>query len=172
LTSQGGNSHGAPRALARTLGFLDLTLLGISASIGSGVFVLSGVVLKAAGPGVVIAFVIASFVVFLDALCYAELAGRFQVAGGAYMFTTKILGPRYGLLVGANIVFDSHVGNAAIARSFAGYVEHFVAGIPVRAFHNIRYVAPDECKLASDQWQRVLEIAELKLHTMCREHAV
>jgi amino acid permease len=76
--------------LARTLGAVDLTLIGIGASIGSGIFVLSGVALKEAGPGVAFSFVVAAFVCMLDALCYAELAARWPVSGGAYVFTKKV----------------------------------------------------------------------------------
>jgi len=76
--------------LERSLGALDLTLIGIGASIGSGIFVLSGVALKDAGPGVALSFMIAAAVCALDALCYAELASRWPSSGGAYLFTLKV----------------------------------------------------------------------------------
>jgi len=79
--------------LARTLGAFDLTLIGIGASIGSGIFVLSGVALKEAGPGVAFSFVFAASVCMLDALCYAELAARWPVSGGAYVFTREARKP-------------------------------------------------------------------------------
>ena len=76
--------------LPRSLGAFDLTLIGIGASIGSGIFVLSGVALEEAGPGVVVSFMVAAAVCVLSALCYAELSTRYPSSGGAYLFTRSI----------------------------------------------------------------------------------
>jgi amino acid transporter len=91
LLAPDGNISG--HELIKTLGALDLTLIGIGASIGSGIFVLSGVALKEAGPGVTISFLLAAGVCVLDALCYAELASRWPTSGGAFLFTKKVRGP-------------------------------------------------------------------------------
>jgi APA family basic amino acid/polyamine antiporter len=126
----GSASPAAPLRLKRTLGALDLTLIGIGASIGSGIFVLSGVALKEAGPGVWLSFVVAAAVCSLDALCYAELASRFPTSGGAYLFTKQVFGNPAALVVGLNLLFDYHIGAAAIARSFAGYLGNVLETLP------------------------------------------
>ena len=134
--------------LVRSLGALDLTLIGIGASIGSGIFVLSGVALQTAGPGVAFSFIIAAAVCALDALCYAELASRFPSSGGAYLFARHAFGNPVALCVAINLLFDYHIGAAAIARSFCGYLRNltgapsWVAAIPVSGIISLNVVAP------------------------------
>eukprot|EP00618_Florenciella_parvula_P014494 CAMPEP_0119520022 /NCGR_PEP_ID=MMETSP1344-20130328/36149_1 /TAXON_ID=236787 /ORGANISM="Florenciella parvula, Strain CCMP2471" /LENGTH=233 /DNA_ID=CAMNT_0007557865 /DNA_START=160 /DNA_END=857 /DNA_ORIENTATION=+ len=115
--------------LKRELGFLDLTLIGIGASVGSGIFVLTGVAAQSVGPGVVISFAIAAAISALNGLCFAELAGRYPYSGGAYLFTKRTFGTRASLVVGVNLLCDYHVGAAAIARSFAGYLYDLIIAI-------------------------------------------
>eukprot|EP00954_Amorphochlora_amoebiformis_P007752 601079-Amorphochlora_amoeboformis.AAC.2 len=71
--------------LFRSLGALDLVLMGVGGSIGAGIFVLTGIAARTAGPGVVISFAIAAVACIFNALCYAELASRFAVSGSAYL---------------------------------------------------------------------------------------
>ena len=72
-------------SLKRTLGALNLTLLGIGAIIGAGIFVLTGsAAAQYAGPGVVFSFIIAGFGCLFAGLCYAEFAAMIPVAGSAY----------------------------------------------------------------------------------------
>ena len=66
----------APPELQRRLGVFDLTLVGVGASIGAGIFVLTGISARKAGPAVVVSFLLAAAVCVLDALCYAELGSR------------------------------------------------------------------------------------------------
>jgi APA family basic amino acid/polyamine antiporter len=71
--------------LKRALGALDLTLLGIGAIVGAGIFVLTGVAAaKYAGPAIVLSFVVSGFACAMAALCYAEFAAMIPVAGSAY----------------------------------------------------------------------------------------
>jgi basic amino acid/polyamine antiporter, APA family len=92
----------------------------------------------------------------LDALCYAELASRFPTSGGAYLFTKNVFGNPIALVVGLNLLFDYHIGAAAIARSFAGYLSNVLAtvpdvhtdevewveAIPVDGFLSLNFIAP------------------------------
>ncbi|KAI8572400.1 hypothetical protein RHMOL_Rhmol01G0195600 [Rhododendron molle] len=109
--------------LVRRLGLFDLILLGIGASIGAGIFVVTGTVAHDAGPGVTISFVLAGASCVLNALCYAELASRFPaVVGGAYLYTYTAFNELTAFLVFAQLMLDYHIGAASIARSLASYV--------------------------------------------------
>ncbi|XP_028098029.1 cationic amino acid transporter 9, chloroplastic isoform X1 [Camellia sinensis] len=109
--------------LVRRLGLFDLILLGIGASIGAGIFVVTGTVAHDAGPGVTISFMLAGASCVLNALCYAELASRFPaVVGGAYLYTYTAFNELTAFLVFAQLMLDYHIGAASIARSLASYV--------------------------------------------------
>ncbi|XP_020085392.1 cationic amino acid transporter 9, chloroplastic [Ananas comosus] len=106
----------------RRLGLLELILLGIGASIGAGIFVVTGTVARDAGPGVTISFVLAGAACVLNALCYAELASRFPaVVGGAYLYTYAAFNELTAFLVFTQLMLDYHIGAASIARSLASY---------------------------------------------------
>ncbi|GAV82450.1 AA_permease_2 domain-containing protein/AA_permease_C domain-containing protein [Cephalotus follicularis] len=109
--------------LVRRLGLLDLILIGVGASIGAGIFVVTGTVARDAGPGVTISFVLAGASCVLNALCFAELASRIPaVVGGAYLYTYTAFNELTAFLVFAQLMLDYHIGAASIARSLAGYV--------------------------------------------------
>ena len=74
-------------SLHRSLGLVQLTLLGIGGVIGTGIFVLTAVGAQKAGPGLMLAFAIAGAVCIVAALCYAEIAAMIPVAGSAYTYT-------------------------------------------------------------------------------------
>ncbi|KAH6817761.1 cationic amino acid transporter 9 [Perilla frutescens var. frutescens] len=108
--------------LARRLGLFDLMLIGIGASIGAGIFVVTGTVARDAGPGVTISFIIAGASCILNALCYAELASRLPaVVGGAYMYTYSAFNELTAFLVFSQLMLDYHIGAASLARSLASY---------------------------------------------------
>ncbi|KAF9617510.1 hypothetical protein IFM89_036714 [Coptis chinensis] len=115
-------SHGR-ESLIRHLSLFDLILLGIGASIGAGIFVVTGTVARDAGPGVTISFVLAGAACVLNALCYAELASRFPaVVGGAYLYTYTAFNELTAFLVFTQLMLDYHIGAASIARSLASYL--------------------------------------------------
>ena len=80
------------KALKRSLGAFQLTLLGIGAVIGTGIFVLTAEAAQKAGPAMMISFVIAGFVCAVAALCYSELAAMVPVSGSAYTYTYAVMG--------------------------------------------------------------------------------
>ncbi|KAL4567214.1 hypothetical protein LXL04_022790 [Taraxacum kok-saghyz] len=123
--------------LVRRLGPFDLILLGIGASIGAGIFVVTGTVARDAGPGVTISFALAGASCVLNALCYAELASRFPaVVGGAYLYTYTAFNELTAFLVFTQMMLDYHIGAASIARSLASYVVNVFELIPFLK-HNI-----------------------------------
>ena len=109
-------------ALARKLGAVELTLLGIGASIGAGIFVLTGVAAKEAGPAVSASFGFAALSCVFNALCYSELSSRFPVSGSAYLYTYCTFGEFAAIISGVNLLMDYHVGAASIARALGGYI--------------------------------------------------
>src|ERR1700754_5179722 len=87
---QAEHAHGE---LKRSLGALNLVLLGIGCIIGTGIFVLTGrAAAQFAGPGIMISFVITGVLCALVALCYAELAAAIPVSGSAYSYSYASLG--------------------------------------------------------------------------------
>ncbi|KAL0007573.1 hypothetical protein SO802_009075 [Lithocarpus litseifolius] len=118
--------------LVRRLGLLDLVLIGVGASIGAGIFVVTGTVARDVGPGVTISFALAGAVCVLNALCYAELASRFPaLVGGAYMYTYTAFNELTAFLVFAQLMLDYHIGAASIARSLASYVVTILELFPI-----------------------------------------
>ena len=73
----------AKKSLHRSLGPFQLTMLGIGGIIGTGIFVLTAEAAQKAGPGMIVAFIIAGFVCAVAALCYAEMAAMVPVSGSA-----------------------------------------------------------------------------------------
>ncbi len=82
----------ARKPLHRSLGPVQLTLLGIGSVIGTGIFVLSAEAAQRAGPAMMLAFVIAAAVCVVAGLCYAELAAMVPVAGSAYTYSYATMG--------------------------------------------------------------------------------
>ena len=108
--------------LSRTLNKFDVTLVGVGASIGAGIFVVSGEAAKMAGPAVVLSFFIAAVVCVLNALCYAEMASRIPVSGSAYVYSMSVFGEFVAIITGLNLLFDYHIGAALIARNLVHYL--------------------------------------------------
>ena len=89
LRADAEHGHG----LKRTLGAMDLVLLGIGAIIGAGIFVLTGRAAAAnAGPGVALSFVVSGIASAFAGLCYAEMASMIPIAGSAYTYAHATMG--------------------------------------------------------------------------------
>ncbi|HWO98628.1 MAG TPA: amino acid permease, partial [Bacillus sp. (in: firmicutes)] len=93
-------------ALKRTLGTWDLTLLGLGAIIGTGIFVLTGTGAVTAGPGIMISFLISGLACALTALCYAEFATLVPVSGSVYTFAYATLGELIAWIIGWDLILE------------------------------------------------------------------
>jgi len=124
------------KALTRQLGPLQLTMLGIGAIIGTGIFVLTAEAGQKAGPGMMIAFVIAAIVCGLAALAYAELAAMIPVAGSAYTYTYGVLGEALAWVVGWALVLEYAIAAGAVSVGWSGYMNGLLtnAGYGLPAF--------------------------------------
>jgi basic amino acid/polyamine antiporter, APA family len=109
------------KGLQRSLGAIQLTLLGVGAVIGTGIFVLTAEAAQKAGPGMMMSFVIAGFVCAVAALCYAELAAMVPVAGSAYTYTYAVMGELLAWMVGWALILEYAVGSGAVAVGWSGY---------------------------------------------------
>lgn len=109
------------KGLHRSLGAFQLTMLGIGAVIGTGIFVLTAEAAQKAGPGMMISFVIAAFVCGVAALCYSELASMVPVAGSAYTYTYAVAGEILAWMVGWALILEYAIGASAVAVGWSGY---------------------------------------------------
>src|SRR6478672_5410609 len=115
------------RSLTRQLNAFDLTMLGIGAVIGTGIFVLTAVAANKAGPGMMYSFVIAGIVCALTALIYSEIAAMVPVSGSAYTYSYAVLGELIAWMVGWALILEYAVAAGAVAVGWSGYANGFLA---------------------------------------------
>lgn len=109
--------------LKKTLSSLDLTMLGIGAIIGTGIFVLTGQAAgKHAGPAVVISMVVAGIASAFAALCYSEFAASVPISGSAYAYGYGTLGEFIAWIIGWDLILEYAFGAATVAVGWSGYV--------------------------------------------------
>jgi basic amino acid/polyamine antiporter, APA family len=109
------------KSLTRTLGAVQLTLLGVGAIIGTGIFVLTSEAAQKAGPGMMWAFVIAAAVCAVAALCYSEIASMVPVSGSAYTYTYAVMGELLAWMVGWALILEYAVAASAVSVGWSGY---------------------------------------------------
>ncbi len=109
------------KSLHRSLGAFQLTMLGIGAIIGTGIFVLTAEAAQKAGPGMMWSFVIAGFVCAVAALCYSELASMVPVSGSAYTYTYAVMGELLAWMVGWALILEYAVAASAVCVGWSGY---------------------------------------------------
>ncbi|MEG3153921.1 amino acid permease [Sphingomonas sp. RB1R13] len=117
------------KGLHRSLGAFQLTMLGVGAVIGTGIFVLTSEAAQKAGPGMLLSFVIAGFVCAVAALCYSELASMVPVSGSAYTYTYAVMGELMAWMVGWALILEYAVGASAVAVGWSGYFVGFMGHI-------------------------------------------
>lgn len=110
------------KSLTRTLGAFQLTMLGIGAIIGTGIFVLTAEAATKAGPAMMISFVIAATVCGLAALCYSEMASMVPVSGSAYTYSYATMGELVAWVVGWALVLEYAIAAAAVSVGWSGYM--------------------------------------------------
>jgi basic amino acid/polyamine antiporter, APA family len=124
----GDAEHGG-KALRRTLTAMDLTLLGIGAIIGTGIFVLTGTAAaNQAGPGIVLSYVLAGLACGFAALCYAEFAAMIPISGSAYTYAYATLGEIFAWMIGWDLILEYAVGSMTVAVGWSGYFQRILAG--------------------------------------------
>ena len=130
------------KSLKRSLGPIQLTLLGIGAVIGTGIFVLTATAAQKAGPGMMISFIIAGIVCALAALCYSELASMVPVAGSAYTYSYAVMGELVAWLVGWALILEYALGASAVAVGWSGHITGFLDAVGLHLPHALTVGPP------------------------------
>jgi APA family basic amino acid/polyamine antiporter len=109
--------------LKKTLGAFDLIMIGIGCTIGTGIFVITGIAAaKYAGPGISLSYIVAAVACGFTALAYAELASMVPVSGSAYTYSYAVLGEFVAWLVGWGLVLEYGIGAATVSNGWSGYM--------------------------------------------------
>jgi len=146
-------------SLKRALGPVNLTMLGIGAIIGTGIFVLTGTVAaQNAGPAVVLSFVLAGVASVFAALCYAEFASLVPMAGSAYTYGYATLGEFFAWVIGWDLILEYALGAVTVAIGWSGYVVSFLADLGIHVPPQLSAAAGSELiEVAAGQWQVVTQ---------------
>ena len=110
------------KSLPRSLGAFQLTMLGIGAVIGTGIFVLTAEAAQKAGPGMMVSFIIAGLVCAVAALCYAEMSAMVPVSGSAYTYSYAVMGELIAWMVGWALILEYAVAAGAVSVGWSGYL--------------------------------------------------
>jgi basic amino acid/polyamine antiporter, APA family len=134
--------------LRRTLGPVNLVMLGIGAIIGAGLFVrTAAAIADRAGPSVVLAFVVAGIGCTFAGLCYAEFASMIPVAGSAYTYSYATMGEFVAWIIGWDLILEYAVGAATVSIAWSEYanrvLDWFGFRIPYQWSHSPFEVAHD-----------------------------
>ncbi len=119
ITLQRG-PHEGPE-LERRLSTFTLTMFGVGATVGTGVFFVLQEAVPEAGPGVILSFILAGVAAGLSAICYAELASAIPVSGSTYSFTYHSMGELMAMVIAACLLLEYGVSTAAVAVGWSGY---------------------------------------------------
>lgn len=116
--------------LKKCLGAFDLTLLGVGAIIGTGIFVLTGVAAATqAGPAVVLSFIVAGIACAFAALAYSELSASVGGCGSAYGYSYAAFGELIAWIIGWDLILEYGVAVAAVANGWSGYFNNALTAI-------------------------------------------
>ncbi len=127
----------AAGGLKKTLNAFDLIILGISAIIGAGIFVMIGSAVigtaerVGAGPALVISISLVAVACIFPALCYAEFASMIPVSGSAYIYTFATMGEFPAWMMGWVLMLEYAIGTIAVASSWTGYLIKLFEGFPM-----------------------------------------
>lgn len=130
--------------LKRTIGLFQLSMFGVGATIGTGIFFVLAQAVPVAGPAVIWSFVIAGTVAGLTAVCYAELAGAVPVSGSSYSYAYATLGELPAMGVAACLLLEYGVSGAAVAVGWSQYLNQLLDNL-------FGFTIPDALSQAPEQ---------------------
>ena len=113
-------------SLHRSLGIFSLTMIGVGATIGTGIFFTMVEAVPKAGPSVILSFLIAALTAGLTALCYSELAARIPASGSSYSFAYATVGEFAAFVVAACLLLEYGLAASATAIGWSDYLNNFL----------------------------------------------
>ncbi|KTD58181.1 amino acid permease [Legionella sainthelensi] len=127
-----GESFEEGPSLVKCLTAFDLTLLGIGAIIGAGIFVLTGIVAATdAGPAVIFSYILAGLACIFSALSYAELASSLGGCGSAYGYAYAGFGEIVAWIVGWDLLFEYTISVSAVSVGWSSYANDFFLALKI-----------------------------------------
>ncbi|WP_350224894.1 amino acid permease [Arthrobacter sp. fls2-241-R2A-200] len=141
------------------MGTFQLSMLGIGATVGTGIFIVFSQAVPVAGPAVIWSFVIAAVVAGLTALCYAEMASAIPASGSSYSYAYATLGEFPALAVGACLLLEYGVSGAAVAVGWSEYLN--------QALENVFGVRIPEALSSAPEAGGVVNLPAIALVAMC-----
>ena len=126
VASFSATGEDSQHALKRVLTVRDLTLMGVAAVIGGGIFTTIGSAAFNGGPGVILLFIITAITCGFTALCYAEFASRIPVAGSAYTYSYIAFGEVIAWIIGWALILEYAIGNIVVAISWSAYFNNIL----------------------------------------------
>ncbi|MFD2618549.1 amino acid permease [Terrilactibacillus laevilacticus] len=118
--------------LSKSLGAFDLTMLGVGAVIGTGIFVLTGIVAATdSGPGIILSFILSGIACVFAALCYAEFASIVPVSGSAYTYSYAAFGEVIAWILGWDLILEYGLASSVVASGWSGYFQGLLAGFGI-----------------------------------------
>ncbi|MES2115251.1 MAG: amino acid permease [Pseudomonadota bacterium] len=122
----GAGPERSAHGLGRTLGLFPLTMIGVGATIGTGIFFTLVEAVPKAGPSVILAFLLAALTAGLTALCYAELSFRIPAAGSSYSFAYATVGEFAAFIMAACLLLEYGLAASATAIGWSDYLNNFL----------------------------------------------
>ncbi len=126
------SAEGGERPLAKTLGALSITAMGIGAIIGAGIFVLTGTAAaQFAGPAIILSFILGGIACAFVGLCYSELAAMLPVCGSSYTYTYATLGEVFAWIIGWDLILEYAMGASTVAVGWSGYIVSLLRNVGI-----------------------------------------
>jgi len=145
--AEAGQHESHAHHMKKVLTTTDLTLMGIAAIVGAGIFSTIGDASFQGGPGIILLFLFVSVACGFSALCYAEFAGMVPVSGSAYTYSYVAFGEIFAWIIGWDLLMEYAIGNIAVAISWSDYFTSLINRLYIGGYH---FHFPDY--LATDYW--------------------
>lgn len=130
-------------SLKRSMSTMQLTMIGVGGTVGTGIFFILSEAVPEAGPAVLVSFLIAAAVAGLTVLCYAELASTIPSSGSSYSYTYATMGELAAFAVGACLILEYGVSAAAVAVGWSEYLNLLLNNLFGIQFPDTLSAAPD-----------------------------
>jgi amino acid transporter len=159
MTAESGTDDTEKGELSRSIGLFQLSMFGIGATIGTGIFIVLSSAVPVAGPAVIWSFVMAGVVAGLTAICYAELASTVPVSGSSYSYAYATLGEGVAVIVAACLLLEYGVASAAVAVGWSQYLNELLDNL-------FGFTIPDDLSKAPEE-DGIINLPAVALIVMC-----